>query len=153
MGESQFDGFPRSIQSHCTKMIEFTDLVLHHRIQRRYDDCDASPLQWTLLRRPRNRRHRSADEIRGTFQMCLSSKGWFSLAHKHNTSITSENTSDISVSISRNIRTNPLICLMLFSLAHEYKHKRISISISISKKNEHVCFSCAYAYAYAYARE
>ena len=52
------------------------------------------------------------------------SKGWFSLAHKHNISITSENTCDISESISRNIRrTNPLICLMLFSLAHKHKHK------------------------------
>ena len=65
-------------------------------------------------------------------------KSWFSQAHKHNISITSENTPDISVSISRNIRrTNPLTCLMLFSLVHKHKHK----------KNEHVCFSCAYAYA------
>ena len=64
------------------------------------------------------------------------SKGWFSRAHKHNASITSENTHDISVSISRNIRrTNPLICLMLFSLAHKHKHKRISISISARKTN------------------
>ena len=69
-------------------------------------------------------------------------KGWFSLAHKHNISITSENTRDISVSISR--RTNPLICLMLFSLAHKHKHKH--------KKNKHVRFSCAYAYAYAQVR-
>ena len=69
-------------------------------------------------------------------------KGWFSLEHKHNISITSENTRDISVSISRNIRRmNPLICLMLFSLTHKHKHKH--------KKNKHVRFSCAYAYAYA----
>ena len=84
-------------------------------------------------------------------------KGWSSLGHKHNISITSENTRDISISISRNIRrTNPLICLMLFSLAHKHKHKRISvkawshlcdkhntsdISISIStRKKEHVPF-------------
>ena len=67
-------------------------------------------------------------------------EGWFSPAHKHNISITSENTCDISVSISRNIkRTNPLICLMLFSLAHKHKHK----------KNKHVRFSCVYAYACA----
>ena len=73
-------------------------------------------------------------------------KGWFSQVHKHNVSITSENTPDISVSISRNIRrTNPLTCLMLFSFAHTSKHKHKH------KKNEHVCFSCAYAYAYAYA--
>ena len=66
----------------------------------------------------------------------LAYKGWFSLAHKYNISITSENTRDMS--ISRNIRrTNPLIFLMLFSLLHKLKHK----------KNEHVCFSCAYAYA------
>ena len=57
-------------------------------------------------------------------------KGWFSLAHKHNISIASENTRDISVSIRR---TNPLIRLMLFSLAH--KHKRVSISISSRKTN------------------
>ena len=39
-------------------------------------------------------------------------------------SITSGNTRDISVSISRNVRsTNPRICLMLFSLAHKHKHK------------------------------
>ena len=70
-------------------------------------------------------------------------KGWFSQAHKHNINITIENTPDISVSKSRNIRrTNPLTCLMLFSLAHKHKHK----------KNEHVCFSCAYAYAYAEVR-
>ena len=63
-------------------------------------------------------------------------KGWFSQAHKHNLSITSEDTPDISVNISRNIRrTNPLTCLMLFLLAHKHK------------KNKHVCFSCAYAYA------
>ena len=63
-------------------------------------------------------------------------KGWFSLAHKHNISITSENTRDISVSISRNIRrTNPLICLMVFSLAHKHKHMRKSISISARKTN------------------
>ena len=56
----------------------------------------------------------------------MGSKGWFSLAHEHNLSITSENTRDIS--ISRNLRkTNPLICLMLFSLAHKHKHKRLSI--------------------------
>ena len=67
-------------------------------------------------------------------QTCeLDCKGWFSLAHKHNISITSENTRDISVSISR--RTNPLICLMLFSLAHKHKHKRISVNISIRKTN------------------
>ena len=60
-------------------------------------------------------------------------KGWFSLAHKHNISITSENTRDISINISRNIRTNPLICLMLFSLAQ--KHKRISISVNTRKTN------------------
>ena len=49
--------------------------------------------------------------------------------HKHNISITSDNTPDISVSISRNIRrTSPLICLMLFSLAQ-------SISISTRKTN------------------
>ena len=67
----------------------------------------------------------------------MNGKGWFSLARKHNIyiSITSENTRDISVSISRNIRKkDPLICRMLFSLAH--KHKR--------KKNERGCFSCAY---------
>ena len=59
-------------------------------------------------------------------------KGWFSLAHKHNISITSENTRDIS----RNIRrTNRLICLMLFSLAHKHKHRRISISVSARKTN------------------
>ena len=53
-------------------------------------------------------------------------KGWFSLSHKHSISITSENTRDISVSISRNTRrTNPLICLMLFSLAHKHKHKQV----------------------------
>ena len=70
-------------------------------------------------------------------------KGWFSQAHKHNISITSGNTPDISVSISRNIsKKNPLTCLMLFSLAHKHKHK----------KNEHVRFSCAYAYAYAEVR-
>ena len=75
----------------------------------------------------------------------VDAKGWLSLAHKHITSITSENTRDISVSRSRNIRrTNPLICLMLFSLAYKHKHKR--------KKNEHVGFSCAYAYAYARVR-
>ena len=62
--------------------------------------------------------------------------GWFSLAHKHNISITSENIRDISVSISRNIRrTNPVICLMLFSLAHKHKRKRLSISISSRKTN------------------
>ena len=71
-----------------------------------------------------------------------SPKGWFSLAHKHNITITSENTRDISASISINIRrTKPLICLMLFSLAHKDKHK----------KNEHVFFS-AHAYAYAQLR-
>ena len=67
-----------------------------------------------------------------------SRKGWFSQAHKHiffNISITSENTPDIS--ISRKIRrTNPLTCLMPFSLLHEHKHKH--------KKNEHVCFSSVY---------
>ena len=58
----------------------------------------------------------------------LNIKGWFSLVHKHNISITSENTCDISVSVSRNIRrTNPLLCLILFSLAHKHKHKRINI--------------------------
>ena len=57
---------------------------------------------------------------------------WSSLAHKHNISVTSENTRDISVSIRRNMRrTNPFICLMLFSLAHKHKHKRISVSINI----------------------
>ena len=72
-------------------------------------------------------------------------KGWFSQAHKHNISITSENTPDISVSISRNIRrTNPFTCLMLFSLAHKHKRKH--------KKDEHVCVSCAYAYSYAKVR-
>ena len=66
-------------------------------------------------------------------------KGWFSLAHKHNISITNENTRDISVSISRNIRrTNPLICLMLFSLAHKHEHKRIGINISARKTNRFV---------------
>ena len=90
-------------------------------------------------------------------------KGWFSLAHKHKISIASENTRDISVSISRNIRrTNPLICLMLFSLAHRHKHKRISVNISIRKTNIFVFLvlmlmqhktnkwvrSSAYAYAY-----
>ena len=55
---------------------------------------------------------------------------WFSLTHKHDISITSENTRDVSVSISR--RTNPFICLMLFSLAHKHKHKH--------KRNEHVNF-------------
>ena len=65
----------------------------------------------------------------------IQTKGWFSPAHKHNISITSEDTRDISVSISRNIRTmNPLICLMLFSLAHKHKHKRLSI-ISARKTN------------------
>ena len=49
-------------------------------------------------------------------------KGWFSLVHKHNISITSENTLDISIS-KKIRRTNPLICLMLFSLAHKHKHK------------------------------
>ena len=48
MGDSQVDCFPRSIQNHCTKMVEFTNPVSHQRIQRRYDECDASPLQWTL---------------------------------------------------------------------------------------------------------
>ena len=63
-------------------------------------------------------------------------KGWFSLAHKHNISITSENTRDISKSISRNIRRKkPIICLLLFSLAHTHKHKRKSISISARKTN------------------
>ena len=58
----------------------------------------------------------------------LNIKGWFSLVHKHNISITSENTCDISISVSRNIRrTNPLLCLILFSLAHKHKHKHINI--------------------------
>ena len=62
-------------------------------------------------------------------------KGWFSLAHKDNISITRENTRDISVSISRNItRTNTLICLVLFSLALKHKHKRINININIKEK-------------------
>ena len=62
---------------------------------------------------------------------------WFSLTRKHNISIASKNTHDISVSISRNIRrTIPLNCLMLFSLAH--KHKRISISISISARKTNI---------------
>ena len=66
--------------------------------------------------------------------MCIRDR--FPLAHKHNISITSENTPDISVSISRNTRrTNPLVCLMLFSLAHKHKHKHISISISVRKTN------------------
>ena len=64
--------------------------------------------------------------------MPLKHKGWFSLAHKHNISITSENTRNIS----RNIRrTNPLICLMLFSLTHKHKRKCIGISISARKTN------------------
>ena len=63
-------------------------------------------------------------------------KGWFSLAHEYNISITSENTRDISVSISRNIRRiNPVICFMLLSLAHTHKNKRISMSISARKTN------------------
>ena len=38
--------------------------------------------------------------------------------------------------ISRNIRgTNPLVCLMLFSLAHEHKHKHISISMNTRETN------------------
>ena len=77
------------------------------------------------------------------------SKGWFSLAHKHNISITSENTRDIS--ISRNIRrTNPLICLMLFSLANKHKHKHISISTGARKTNMFVFLVSACAYAYGY---
>ena len=71
----------------------------------------------------------------------LHNKGWFSLAHKHSISI-SKWEHPRHKRISRNIRrTNPLIRLMLFSLAHKHKHKH--------KKNKHVCFSCAYAYAYA----
>ena len=62
-------------------------------------------------------------------------KGWFSLAHKHNISISKWE--HPRHSISRNIRrTNPLICLLLFSLAHKHKHK----------KNKHVRFFYAYAY-------
>ena len=97
------------------------------------------------------------------------SEGWFSLVHKHNISITSENTHDISVSISRNIRrTNPVICLMLFSLVHKHKHKHLSISISARKTSMFVFlvlmlmlvrkweqhqtnkWVCPSAYAYAY---
>ena len=37
-------------------------------------------------------------------------------------------------------RTNSLICLKLFSLAHKHKQK----------KNKHVHFSCVYAYAYRF---
>ena len=63
-----------------------------------------------------------ARAFRDIWSLVMFFKGWFSLAHKHNISITSENTHDISVSISRNIRgTNPLICLTLFSLAHKHK--------------------------------
>ena len=64
----------------------------------------------------------------------IACKDWFSLAHKHDISITNGNTRDISISTSRKIRrTNPLICLMLFSLAHN--HKRKSISVNTRKTN------------------
>lgn len=60
--------------------------------------------------------------------------------------IASESTRDVGLSMNRSVGgTSPLVCLVLFSLAHKHKHQR--------KKNEHVCFSCAYAnYAYACAR-
>ena len=90
----------------------------------------------SLIESLTSRKATEFSEISQVYFRCILErvKGWFSLAHKHDISITSENTRDISVSISRNIRrTNPLICLMLFSLAHE--HKRISISISARKTN------------------
>ena len=67
--------------------------------------------------------------------------------HKHNISITSENTRDISISINRKMRrTTPLICLMLFSLAHEHKH------MLMREWKQHTTNkwvrSSAYAYAY-----
>ena len=50
---------------------------------------------------------------------------------EHNISITSGNTRDGS--ISRNVRrTNPLICLMLFSLAHKHKHKKNKVNVFVS---------------------
>ena len=65
----------------------------------------------------------------------LHNKGWFSLAHKHSISI-SKWEHPRHKRISSNIRrTNPLIRLMLFSLAHKHKHKHISISISTRKTN------------------
>ena len=79
-----------------------------------------------------------------TVLLCMNIKGWFSLAHTHNISIRSENTCDISVSIMR--RTNPRICLTLFTLGHEL-HKQAHKHKHKHKKHEHVCFSCAYAYA------
>ena len=84
----------------------------------------------------RDHRRLSAEEYAGEFIHPFSTKGWFSLAHKYNLSIASENTRDISVSISRNIRrTNPLICLMPFSLVHKHKHKRIGINKNARKTN------------------
>ena len=63
-------------------------------------------------------------------------KGWFSLAHKHNISITSENTRNISISISRNIRrTNPL---------RAGSHFDISISISINISITKICVNRDY---------
>ena len=55
-----------------------------------------------------------------------------------------ENTRHISINISISRRTNPLICLMLFSLKHKHEHKH--------KKSKPVRFSCAYDYAYALMR-
>ena len=68
--------------------------------------------------------------------LCLCVKGWLSLAHKHNISITSENNRDISIIIRRRIRrTNPLICLK----AGLHCDISISTSINISITNVHTC--------------
>ena len=67
---------------------------------------------------------------------------------QHNISITSENTRDISISISINRnkrRTTPLICLMLFSLAHEHKH------MLMREWKQHTTNKWVRSSAYAYA--